>query len=74
MRLTVQLHGVFRRNRFKEETADYPAGTCVQDLVVKFAIPEELLGIILINEVHARAEDHLADGDVVALLPILEGG
>jgi len=74
MRLTVQLHGVFRRGRFKEETADYPAGTCVQDLVEKLAISEDLLGIILINEVHARAKDCLVDGDVVALLPILEGG
>lgn len=46
----------------------------MQDLIEKFAISEDLLGIILINEVHGRAEDRLADGDVVALLPILEGG
>jgi len=74
MRLTVQLHGVFRRGRFKEETADYPNVNCVQDLIDRFAISEDLLGIILINEVHGCAEDRLADGDVVALLPILEGG
>jgi sulfur carrier protein ThiS len=74
MRITVQLHGVFRIDRFREETAEYPAGTSVQDVVDKFLIPESLLGIVLVNGAHGSVEDPLQDGDTLALLPILEGG
>jgi molybdopterin converting factor small subunit len=74
MLVTIKLHGVFRIDRFKEETADYPAGTTVQDVVDKFRISEDLLGIVLVNDVHGSVEDVLEDGDVLALLPVLEGG
>ncbi|MCK4535895.1 MAG: MoaD/ThiS family protein [Desulfuromonadales bacterium] len=74
MRVTVKFHGVFRIDRFKEESTDYPSGTSVQDIVDKFLIPENLLGIVLVNGAHGSVEDLLEDGDTLALLPILEGG
>jgi molybdopterin converting factor small subunit len=74
MQVTVKLHGVFRIDRFKEETADYPSGTKVQDVVDRFMIPESLLGIVLINEAHGSVDDILSEGDTLSLLPILEGG
>ena len=74
MRINVELHGVFRIDRFKEESAEYASGTCVQDIVDKFLIPESLLGIVLVNGAHGSVEDLLQDGDTLALLPILEGG
>ncbi len=74
MLVKVQLHGVFRIDRFKEEAVEYPAGTRVQDIVDKFMIPENLLGIVLVNGAHGSVEDILTDGDTLALLPILDGG
>lgn len=74
MRITVELHGVFRIDRFRQEAAEYPTGTSVQEIVDTFMIPENLLGIVLVNGAHASVEHILADGDTLALLPILEGG
>lgn len=74
MRITVSLHGVFRINRFKLETLDYPAGSSAQKVIDDLQIPARLLGTILINHVHAKLTDILHDGDTLMILPLLEGG
>ncbi|MBN1958238.1 MAG: MoaD/ThiS family protein [Desulfuromonadales bacterium] len=74
MRITVSLHGVLRRERFKEKDCHYPSGSNVQMIINDLKIPEQLLGIILINGTHAGADDKLNDGDSLMLLPLLEGG
>ncbi|MDX2495364.1 MAG: MoaD/ThiS family protein [Desulfuromusa sp.] len=74
MQITVSLHGVFRINRFKKELLEYPDGSSTQKVIDDLQIPVKLLGIILINGTHARAEDLLHDGDTLMLLPLLEGG
>ena len=74
MPVTIKLHGVFRIGRCKEMTRDYPSTTKVRQVVDDLAIPERLLGIVLINGAHAGIEDLLRDGDVLSLLPLLDGG
>ena len=74
MKITASLHGVFRINRFKLETLDYPDGSSAQKVIDDLQIPARLLGTILINRVHAKSTDVLHDGDTLMILPLLEGG
>ena len=74
MKITVSLHGVLRIDRFKKEFLEYPEGSYVQKVIDDLQIPVKLLGIILINGTHAKADDILHDGDTLMLLPLLEGG
>ncbi len=74
MILTIRLYGVFRIDRFKEKQLTFPAGCCVDEVVEQLQLNRQLLGIILINERHADINSTLADGDTLALLPLLEGG
>ena len=74
MTLTIKLYGVFRIDRFKEQQFRFPAGFCVDEVVEQLQLNRQLLGIILINDQHADMATKLADGDTLALLPILEGG
>lgn len=72
--LTIKLYGVFRIDRFKEEQREFAAGIMVDDVVEQLRLNRQLLGIVLINDKHADINATLVDGDVLALLPILEGG
>ncbi|MBD1400904.1 MoaD/ThiS family protein [Pelovirga terrestris] len=72
--LTIKLYGVFRIDRFKEKHLKFPAGVCVDEVVDQLQLNRQLLGIILINDQHARMTSRLTDGDTLALLPLLEGG
>ena len=74
MQITVSLHGVFRIDRFKLKVLAYPDGSSAQKVIDELQIPAKLLGIILINETHAKANDTLYNGDTLMLLPLLEGG
>lgn len=74
MKITIKLAGIFRINRFKEEVREYPGVTSVQNLVEDLQIPDFMIGIILINGLHAKREDLLHEGDTVCLLPLLDGG
>ncbi|PLX90858.1 MAG: molybdopterin synthase sulfur carrier subunit [Desulfuromonas sp.] len=74
MKIHVKLYGVFRIGRFKEEKVIVPDGTRVQDLVEQLALSTALLGIILVNGRHSDAQCSLQDGDIVSLLPVLDGG
>lgn len=74
MEIKVKLIGAFRIDRLKEEVRELPADTMVQDIVDELQIPNRILGIVLVNGVHARVDDMLSDGDILSLLPILGGG
>ncbi len=74
MQITISLHGIFRIDRFKLAVRSYPADTKVQEIIDDLKIPINLLGIIIINGVHAEANATLCDGDTIKLLPLLEGG
>lgn len=74
MKITVKLVGVFCIGRFKKEIQEYPSGICVLEVIDALQLSKDVLGIILINGVHAGEEDILKDGDVLSLLPMLDGG
>lgn len=74
MNVTIKLVGTFKAGRFKEMVREYPSGTCVREVVDDLRIPKPLLGIVLVNDIHAGAEDVLNDGDTLCLLPLLDGG
>jgi len=74
VKIRIKLYGVFRIERFREELLDYPPGTTARDVVAQLRISGPLLGIVLINGVHAGLDDVLRDGDTLSLLPILGGG
>ena len=74
MNVTIKLVGPFRIGRFKAEVREYPSATCVRQVVDELRIPNSLLGIVLINDMHAGIEDVLNQGDTLCLLPFIDGG
>ena len=74
MTVTIELVGSFRVGRFKRDVREYPPATSVRDIVHELLIPNPLLGIVLINEIHAGIEDMLHNGDTLCLLPFIDGG
>jgi molybdopterin converting factor small subunit len=51
-----------------------PEGATVQTLVRQLNLPEELAGVIVLNERIADFPDPLHEGDRVTLIPPLAGG
>jgi sulfur-carrier protein len=74
MQIRLCLFGAFRRHRFAETLKELPAGTRVEAVVAALELPDHLLGIVLINGVHAGLEDVLQEGDTLSLLPMVDGG
>lgn len=74
MNVAIKLVGIFQIGRFKEAVHEYPSGTRACDIVAELRIPAPLLGVVLINDVHAGVEDVLNDGDRLCLLPFIDGG
>lgn len=74
MQIDVSLHGVFRIDRFKQRTCTYPDAVSARQVVDDLKIPHGLLGIVLINGIHATIDSPLSDGDRLTLLPLLDGG
>ena len=74
MNVTVKLVGVFRIDRFKEQRCTLNCGCRATDVIDSLKLSRQLLGIILVNGVHASEEVLLQDGDCLTLMPLLEGG
>jgi len=74
MKITVKLFASFRAGRFEVETRDYPSGTTVADVADSLNLPQSELGIMMINHRHVKLERELAEGDSLALFPLLGGG
>lgn len=74
MNVTVKLFASFRTGRFEIETGDYPEGTTVADVADGLNLPQSELGIMMINSRHVKLDRVLADGDTLALFPLLGGG
>jgi hypothetical protein len=74
MIVTIQLVGTFQINRFKETVREYPTAIRVREVVDELRIFKPLLGVVLINGVHAGVDDLLNDGDTLCLLPFIDGG
>jgi molybdopterin synthase sulfur carrier subunit len=74
MQLTVKLFAYFRDNRFKEREMDFVEGTTILDVVHFLNLPENELGVIMVNSRHSSLERQLKEGDIVALFPPIGGG
>ena len=46
----------------------------MREVVDGLLIPDPLLGVVLINDIHAGVEAVLNDGDSLCLLPFIDGG
>ena len=74
MKITVKLFATFRNGRFAIEERVYPEGTTVGQVIEELGIPVAELGIKMVNSRHVKLDQHLADGDVLAVFPLLGGG
>jgi len=74
MQVRVKLVGAFRIGRFKEKSLEFDQGVTVQDVVDSLQLPVKILGIALVNGVHAEFSDFLSEGDRLTLMPVLDGG
>jgi molybdopterin converting factor small subunit len=74
MKITVKLFASFRTGRTPVEEKEYPAGTCVADIVAELGIPTAELGIMMVNSRHVSLDRELADGETLAIFPLLGGG
>ncbi len=74
MNITVKLFASFRAGRFDIESRDYPVGTTVADVADSLNLPQTELGIMMINNRHVKLDRLLAEGDILALFPLLGGG
>ena len=74
MKITVKLYAVLQIGRFAEKELDYPVGAHVGDVVKDLALPAEHVDILLVNGRHVDSEYLLRDGDILSLLPMVEGG
>lgn len=74
MKISVKLFATFRVGRFVTEEREYPPAITVGRIVGELGIPEQELGFILVNSRHAHLDQQLAEGDVIAIFPLLGGG
>jgi molybdopterin converting factor small subunit len=74
MEITVKLFATFRTGRFTIETREYPEETTVRQIVRELEIPESELGILLVNSRHVDLKRVMADGETLAIFPLLGGG
>ncbi len=74
MKITVKLFASFRTGRFTIQECDYPEGTTVGQVAEALHLPEQELGIMLVNSRHVKLPHVLAEGDTLALFPLLGGG
>jgi sulfur-carrier protein len=79
MRIEVNLYATLKRY-VKNQTGgnssviDVEDGACVKDVIQKLKIPGDLVKLIFINGVHAKADTALKDGDRLGLFPPVGGG
>lgn len=74
MKITVKLFATFRTDRFDIEAREYPEGTTVAAIVDDLQLPREQLGILMINGRHVELDRVLADGETLAIFPLVGGG
>lgn len=74
MQITVKLFATFRVGRFNTKNCKYPEGTMVKDVVTALSLPEEKLGILMINSRHVDLDRVLAEGETLAIFPLVGGG
>jgi molybdopterin synthase sulfur carrier subunit len=74
MQIKVKLFASFRVGRFAVETRQYPPETRIAEVIRGLQIPEEQIGMIMLNHRHAEPDQRLNDGDTLSLFPLVGGG
>jgi molybdopterin converting factor small subunit len=74
MQIIVKLFAHFRNDRFDKEVRTIAPGVTVGAIVTELAIPEEEVGVVLINGRHGSLDQSLAEGDILSLFPLVGGG
>ncbi len=74
MKIEIKLFASLSVGRFKSEIREFPSGARVEEVVESLGLAEGDVGIVLINGKHSNHKDALSDGDVLSLLPLMEGG
>jgi len=74
MKITVKLFATFREGRFDIAERDYPDGTTVGQVVDDLELPHDKLGVLMVNHRHVELERTLADGETLAIFPLVGGG
>jgi sulfur-carrier protein len=74
MTITVKLFASLRDNRFKISAREQSDGTDCRKIMRDLGIPEEEVGIVLINGRHFSLDQVLNDGDTLAVFPLVGGG
>lgn len=74
LKVTVKLYAVLQINRFAQKSFDFSQGTTVGDVVGRLKLPSEHVDILLVNGLHVDSECELVEGDVLSVLPMVEGG
>lgn len=74
MKVTVKLFASFRSGRFDIQSCEFAPGTTVADVADALKLPQSELGIMMINSRHVKLDRVLAEGDTLALFPLLGGG
>ncbi|MEI6667185.1 MAG: MoaD/ThiS family protein [Acidobacteriota bacterium] len=74
MQITVKLYLTFRLGRFANQVLACPPDATASHLAQRLGIPDTEIGLILINTHQAELEQHLVEGDTIALFPIVGGG
>ena len=77
MRVTVELQAYLEQySPSGQAVFEYtlPDGAAVQTLINELKLPDEMAGVIVLNDRNADFDDPLHDGDRVTLIPPLAGG
>ena len=74
MQVTVKLFANFRNDRFVNKVLTIASNTTVGAIVAELDIPEEEVGVILINGRHGSLDQSLAEDDTLSLFPLIGGG
>lgn len=74
MKLTVKLFAYFRDNRFVAEVKEYPPGITVGEIIAQLEINPDDVGITMLNSRHCQPTSQPAEGDILAIFPVIGGG
>jgi sulfur carrier protein ThiS len=74
MRVRVSLYSALRIDRFAEAEVELPESATVKDLLKKLNLPQQDIGIVMVNARSGTFQQRLQPGDRITLIPPIGGG
>ena len=74
MQITIRFPVSLEGARPTEQVHDFPPGIRVSQVIEHLELPAGYFGMVLLNGRHTDTEHVLRDGDVLTLLPMVDGG